>query len=299
MDLKKAVDLFLNNQKLSTRESYQYELFAMRDFLGPARLCEEIKPALLIEYVQSFNQKKWAEATKQKHIKTIKTFFNWLVRIEVIVSSPAKAVKGKKLPTYVSRDKAITDQELEILLDYCRWDPRKTALLLFLADTGARIGGCAGLKWEHLNLATMRGIVTEKGDKSRPVWFGEKCRNALIKWQFVQEAKRGYVFSVSGEPIKADNLSQIVRRLCQAVGIRVISAHAFRHRKGHQLADDRVAVTIAATALGHSDPIITMHHYYPADYESAEAAIRALSLEKIPEAPEIPTNIIPMKKRSG
>jgi hypothetical protein len=36
------------------------------------------------------------------------------------------------------------------------------------------------------------------------------------------------------------------------------------------LADQKTPITLAARFLGHSDPMVTANHYYPADWESAE-----------------------------
>ena len=76
--------------------------------------------------------------------------------------------------------------------------------------------------------------------------------------------------------MKPENVSLIIRRAAQLAGVRVLSSHSLRHRKGHQLADSRIAPSIAATVLGHSDVVITLQHYYPADWESAEQAMREL-----------------------
>jgi integrase len=112
--------------------------------------------------------------------------------------------------------------------------------------------------------------VTEKGDKTRWVRFGPLCAIALARWQLVRPRSAGpYLFSSTAQPIKADNISLMIRRACVKVGIRVLSGHSFRHRKGHLLADQKTPITLAATILGHSDPMVTAHHYYPSDMESA------------------------------
>lgn len=272
MDLKKAISLFQNNQRETTRQSYKYPLQYLMLYIGEARPVESIKPEHLIEYHhESLKPRNLAVATERKHLKTIKTLFNWLVQLDVIVKSPARILKVKRLPMYIERDKAMTDEELAALLDYTRYKPRDYALILFLADTGCRIGGAAGLKISDVDLVNRRGKVTEKGDKTRPVRFGPMCAAAIAKWLLARPHGAGpYVFSRTADPIKADNISQMIRRTCVKVGIRVLSGHSLRHRKGHQFADQGTAITLAARYLGHSDPMVTAMHYYPADWESAE-----------------------------
>lgn len=277
MLLSRAVELFVNEYKGETRTTYKHVMEDMRDFVGPARSVAEIKPEHLLEYAQAVKSRKYADATVRKYLKSCRTFFNWLIKIDVIDKSPARAVKIPQLRKYVSRDKAMTDAELEKLLAYVRWKPRDFALILFIADTGCRAGGAAGLKVADLDLPNCRAVVLEKGDKSRPVVFGVECANAIREWLLKRPASAGiYVFSRTSKAIKSDNVSLIIRRACKKVGIRTLSAHSLRHRKGHQLADHKVAPSIAATALGHSDVTITLQHYYPADWETAEREMRKL-----------------------
>jgi integrase/recombinase XerD len=59
---------------------------------------------------------------------------------------------------------------------------RDRALLLFLADTGCRVGGVVGLTLADLNVQRRWAVVTEKFDKSRSVFFSEVTAEALREW---------------------------------------------------------------------------------------------------------------------
>lgn len=300
MLLTDAIELFLSEFRPSTRKSYLYVLMDMQAYLGPARPLGDIRSQHLLEYARHYRGKTTAAgepitpATVQKYSKTVKTFWNWAVRVELIEKSPAAVLRVAKLRSAIGREKAISEEELARLLDFVKWKPRDYALILFLADTGCRAGGAAGLRIDDLDLDNFRATVTEKGDKTRPVVFGDVCATAIRAWLLKRPRGAGiYVFSRTAGPMTANYLSLIIRRNCQAAGVRVVSAHAFRHRKGHQLADARVAPSIAATALGHSDPNITLRHYYPADWESAERELRRLATGTTPK------NVIDMNKKPG
>lgn len=295
MFLKKAIDLFLGEYKATTRKTYAASLTILRDYLGPARPLADIQPAHVIEFFQKvIYSRDLAPATIQKHTKTVKTFFNWCVRIDLLAKSPAAAVRGRKLPSAITREKAMTDTELSAILEAVRYDkPRDFAMILFLADTGCRRGGVAGLQIKDIDWVKLRATVTEKGEKSRLVAFSPLCALAIQRWLANRQAhytiKGVHVFSTDGSPMKAENVSLIIRRAAQVAGVRVLSSHSLRHRKGHQLADSRIAPSIAATLLGHSDVTITLKHYYPADWESAEAAARELMTDpaKLADDPKI------------
>lgn len=283
MQLQEAIVLFLGDYGPSTRQAYAGPLIRMRDWLGPTRLVGEITPAVLVEYFQNrVANRGLSPATVQKHAKTIKTFFNWCARLELIQRSPAFAIRARRPPRAISREKAMRDDELAAILDVLRhkYIPRDYALVLFLADTGCRRSGAANLRWQDMDLTALTAMVTEKGGNPRKVAFSEDSAKAISKWLFFRSVnyriRDTYVFSLNGRPMNPENVSLIIRRACRRAGVRVLSAHSLRHRKGHQFADARIAPSIAATALGHSDPLITVTYYYPSDWETAEAALREL-----------------------
>lgn len=281
MKLQAAIDLFLNSYpNPGTRRSYSQCIATLLELIPATTPLADITSVHIIQVGQHIEAQRWKPATKRKAIKGIKTFFNWLVKYDIIEKSPARAIKTKRLPTYVTRDKAISDTELEELLSFVQFKPRDYALVLFLADTGCRAGGASGLRVQDIDFDHLTATVTEKGGKTRKVVFGEDTANAIRAWLLRRPTNAGeYVFSRDSKPVKPANLSQAFRRNCQRVGIRSLGSHSTRHRKGHQLADEKVAPTIAATALGHADPIVTLQNYYPADWESAEKALRGLVVE--------------------
>jgi integrase len=278
MTLQEAIDLFIGGYKPSTRETYGYPLAYLRDMLGAARPMKDITPAHLTAYFQT---RKSKPATLRRYIKTCKTFFNWAVRLRIIEQSPAEPIKTTKIPHAVDRSKAITDEEVGLLLKACKDSPRDYALVLFLLDTGCRRGGATGLRVGDIDWFRSEANVTEKGDKKRKVLFGEDCRTAIIRWlefRSVRYKVTGiYVFSFDGEPFLARNISAAFRKACKTAGIRNLGPHSARHRKGHQLADEKVAPTIAATALGHESERTTLAFYYPRDWDTAAAELRKLT----------------------
>lgn len=281
MKLGKAVDVFVRGYRNEqTRHTYEIVTRHLLRHIDPEIDVADLRPVDLVEYGQLIDQNPaWSEATRRKYAKSIKTFFNWLEKIEAVPKSPAKnVIRARKLPTYVSRDKAITDEELNVLLTWSQFKPRYDALFKLLRDSGCRIGGAAGLKVSDIDLDRNVAHVVEKGNKPRMIAFGNETANALRRWLLMRKPDAGpYVFSVNGKPIKSANLAQLVSRTASQLGLRSLGPHHFRHRKGHQLADDHVAPSIAATALGHSDPNITLTYYYPADWASAEAELRRLA----------------------
>lgn len=279
-----AIAMFLSQHRATSAASYGANLKIIAKLIGPTKDIRVISHEHIMEiqrYISS-PQKGYADATRTKYVKTLKTFFNWLVKNNFLTESPADFLRVMKVNPYIDPEKAMTDEELEKLLDYVKWRARDLALVLFLADTGARAGGAAGLKWRDLDFEGLRGVVTEKGDKTRPVAFGEVCLTALKRWQQrTPESAGEYVFSPLATPMTSASISQVITRACVCAGIRPLGSHSLRHRKGHQFADSRIAPTMAALALGHSDVRVTLESYYSQGWAKTDEALRELVVRSI------------------
>lgn len=280
MTLQETITLFLGEHKQSTRDSYKFVLKFMADYVGPARPLDQISPASLIEFMQhTWNRPQIkSTASYNKYAKTIRTFFNWCVKAGFLEKSPARGVRYRRDETRVSKDKAMPDHLYEQLLDFAKWNPRYHVLVLFLGDTGCRIGGAAWLQWQHIDLVQRLAYVTEKGKSPRPVFFGEECQLALKRWHEVCTFDKGdFVFAKHGNQLTNDSLGQLFTRICMYARIGNYGPHSLRHRKGHQLADHKVPPTVAAKALGHESILTTLEYYYPDDLDRVQREMEKLS----------------------
>lgn len=281
MNLISAIETFLLSQpNLGTRKAYKSCLIPMRDYIGPSRPIEDVEISDLVKYAnQLHNHPTYAPATIRKHVISIKAFFNWLKKFGIITASPADAIKRPKVPRNIDRKKAMDEAHLTKLLEWSQFSPRHDALVRFLADTGCRIGGAHTLKLSDINFEKNIALVTEKGDKSRMVAFGQTTHEALKRWINARaDDACEYVFATGDKNLQVANLAQLFRRACIASGIGSYGPHSLRHRKGYQLSDNKTSLAVAATVLGHESTETTLH-YYPRDWERAEAALRELSLE--------------------
>jgi integrase len=290
LPLSEALALFVGAQIPTTARSYWYVLRSLQEFVGPARPLAAVRPEMLIEYVQTLHERPTLKspASFNKHIKTIRTFFNWAVKAGLLDQSPANGLKRARLPQAIPREKAMSDAAYAQLVDYARWTPRYLALVLFLGDTGCRIGGATGLRWSEIDFAERRAVVTEKGLPARPVWFGEACARALLAWRSKHTMRDGdYVFQKHGRRLRNDSLGLLFERICQRAGIGTYGPHSLRHRKGHQLADAHVAPSLAAVALGHENPVTTLLYYYPKDWDRVRAELEKLAYADPPTVAKI------------
>lgn len=284
--LQRGIDLFLGDYKPSTRRAYAGVLQPLADYVGPARPLDKIGVEHVQEYIQQFAARGIAPATYNKHVKSLRTFFNWCIRAGYVAApGPAVMLKRKPVDKFVSRDKAMPDHVYDQVVAFAKWDARALALVLFLGDTGARIGGAATLRWPAVDFEKQMATVTQKGEKTGPVFFGEDCAEAFKRWRLVATLENGdYVFSLKGGAIKPGNLGQYFRRITQRAGVGSYGPHSLRHRFGHHAADRKEIDTVVSQAMHHSSTQTTKESYYPKDWERVEEMVKdmAYKLDKKP-----------------
>lgn len=298
MELNEALDQFLLlDRAWSTRETYRKILVRFVADIGPGRPPDLVRPEDVHAYILKLRdrEQKWgthptrprvdeplAAATIYKHVKTIKRFFNWCVERGYVELSPARYVICRRPVQPLGDGKAATGAEIAAILAETRRKPRDRAIVLLLAQSGARASEIAGLKIRNLVLDENRAIVDGKGSKRRDIYFLDDATAALRTWLPVRpDVPHDYVFtSTRGRgKLNPQAISQITRRLSRAAGLdRELGAHAFRHYVGTKLARERVALPIIQAWLGHSDPAITLQYQRSLDGDDIRAAGLVLSI---------------------
>jgi site-specific recombinase XerD len=290
MKLSEAVELFINRPEIrpASKKTYGNDLNHMKGFIGADRPLDEILPVDLLRYSNYLNKKEDIRSpfTFNKHVKSLRTFFNWCVKAQIIEKSPAAVLRRKKLNESVPKSKAMPDSKLLKLLEYVRetprgWNPREEALIRFLADTGCRISGVASLTEENIDLKDRSAKLYEKG-KVEPhvVRFGAECARAISAWLLMRKADKGkHVFSLDGHKMSNTNLGNYFRRLCVRAGIGSWGPHSLRHRMGHK-AIEKYPVSIVAKILGDTVDVV-IKHYLPHDDEAVQKAMLDMTTDHL------------------
>jgi len=290
MKLHEAIELFVDRPEIrpETRNTYLKDLNQMQGFLGAERPVSEILPVDIMRYANHLNKQaaKKSAFTFNKHVKTMRTFFNWCVKAQIMEKSPASVLRRKSINESVPKSKAMPDSKLIKLLEYIKetprgWMPREEALVRFLADTGCRISGAASLTEENLDLKNRSAKLYEKGKvEPHTVRFGRECAHAITAWLLQRKADKGrYVFSSDGHQMSNDHLGQYFSRLADRAGIGSWGPHSLRHRMGHK-AIEKFPVSIVAKILGDTVDVV-IKHYLPQDDETVQKAMLDMTTDHL------------------
>ncbi len=213
-------------------------------------------------------------ATRQGYVRVIRQFFTWLVAEGSLRDNPTRHIKLPRLPKHQPRASSATT--LGALLRATEGDEpgqkRDRALLLFLADTGCRVGGAVGLTLEDLDLAGGVAMVTEKGDKTRAVMFTPATAEALRAYLQARPVISRWVFPSlkTGERLHRTSINHILYRLRARAGgvVGRCNPHSFRHAFAREYILNGGDLATLADILGHADVSVTKQFY--STFEFAE-----------------------------
>jgi len=273
MLLKEVVETFIALQEghLSERTVvwYRFYLRPLVEHLG-GREIASLRPPDIHEYYRLLRQR--AEQNSDYSLfnfaRAARRFFRWAREEEYIERNLARRLPLPRVPK--PDPKGISDDDLRILLKAAQDNPRDYAILLFLADTGARLGGVASLTLDRLEIERRRAIVLEKGKggkKARVVFFGQTTADALRKWLDVRaDTGDDRVFLLSG-----DGIYQILKRLARRTGIKGRwNPHSFRHAFARRLLSNGASLGVVSHLMGHSTVNVTVDYYARFAYDELQ-----------------------------
>ncbi|MFZ1903912.1 MAG: site-specific tyrosine recombinase XerC [Steroidobacteraceae bacterium] len=203
-------------------------------------------------------------ARQNYQLSTLRTFFKWLTRENLILSNPASELelprRHQRLPAHILSGDEI-ERVMEQTLLHGELGIRDRAILETLYSSGIRRLELAGLKLYDLDLRNGTLLVRHgKGERDRYVPLGKRACGWLrqyldeIRPQLVREPDEGFLFLHDyGEPFDGHRLSDRVKRYLRAVGIEKSgSCHLFRHAMATQMLENGADIRFIQAILGHA-----------------------------------------------
>jgi integrase/recombinase XerD len=196
------------------------------------------------------------------YLRAIRAFWSWLVREEIIMSSPFSRVKIPKPPKKVIA--TFSEKQLNAILRAVNTATpsgfRDWAMILMLIDTGLRASELVGLTLGDINLEDGLLKVYGKGNKERVVPIGAKVQRALWKYlnhhrsQPANPLHPTLFLTASGGPISTDQLRAIINKYTSRADIEGVrcSPHTFRHTFAISYLRNGGDVFSLQRILGHS-----------------------------------------------
>lgn len=253
--------LFLKTEKKlgdNTINSYMLDLEDFfKTFNGSIESC--IKKDILA-YISSINGLE--VSTVNRHISSLKSFFNYLVDESIIKVSPMEEVSSlkspKKLPKYLSISEV--NKLLNIPLN-SEFDYRNKAMLELMYATGLRVSELVSIEYSNIDFENSIIRINGKGKKERIIPLGEVASYYLkvylsdYRSKLLKRNTYNQVFlNNHGKPITRQGFNYILENIRELTGItKEITPHVLRHSFATHLLEGGADIRSIQEMLGHEN----------------------------------------------
>ena len=253
--------LFLKTEKKlgdNTINSYMLDLEDFfKSFNGSIESCTKKD---ILTYISSINGLE--VSTVNRHISSLKSFFNYLVDESIIKVSPMEEVsslkKTKKLPKYLSISEV--NKLLNIPLN-SEFDYRNKAMLALLYATGLRVSELVSIEYSNIDFENSIIRINGKGKKERIIPLGEVASYYLkvylndYRSKLLKRNTYNQVFlNNHGKPITRQGFNYILENIRELTGIeKEITPHVLRHSFATHLLEGGADIRSIQEMLGHEN----------------------------------------------
>lgn len=248
---------------LNTLDSYRRDLESFFRYLGPEMRAIDVRQAQVIGYLAHLRKLGRANTTVSRNLASIRSFYHFLVREEILEVDPTVNVETPKVEKRLP--KVLTVHQVEQLLNapdnLTPAGARDKAMLELLYATGIRVSELISIQVDDLNLSAGFLRCLGKGGKERIIPFGEIAQQALLYYINMGRPKlarskgsRAVFLNHLGDQMSRQGFWKLLKKYAQSAGIMVdITPHTLRHSFATHLLERGADLRAVQEMLGHAD----------------------------------------------
>lgn len=236
-----------------------------------------------------------------RKMASLKTFYNYFFKKEMIQTNPAALVT---LPKIHEKEIVRLDiDEVALLLDEVESGEKLTkqqkafhektkirdlAMMTLFLGTGIRVSECVGLNLDDVDFKNAGIHIHRKGGKEVIIYFGDEVEEALRLYQ--EERKKiipltghedAFFLSIQKKRMSVRSVENLVKKYARTVTtLKNITPHKLRSTYGTNLYRETGDIYLVADVLGHADVNTTKKHYAAMEDERRRQARNVVKLRE-------------------
>ncbi len=251
----------------NTKNSYQFDLICFYNYFKN-NVINDINETQLINYLKYLKEeKKLSTRSIERHLTTIRGFFKYLVKMNIIKYDCTKNIDNLKLEKHLPT--TLTEEEVDKLMDIPLNNPynyRTKAMLELIYGSGLRISELVNLSLNDIDLYNATILVHGKGSKERIVPLGEYAKKYLILYldnrdKLIKRKNGNFeelFLNNHGMPITRNGFNYLLNNILHEKGIeKKITPHTLRHSFATHMLNNGADLRTIQELLGHSDIVTT------------------------------------------
>lgn len=298
-DLKVFFEFMMKNNS-------ECQKYAIQDL--PMNVLDKISREDIEEYMEylslyndSFdNEKMNEERGKSRKLASLRSFYNYFFRNELIETNPPSLVPMPKLhekeiirlepdevATLLDQIEAGTNLSKQQMNYHNKTVVRDVALITLLLGTGIRVSECVGIDINDIDFNNAKLKVRRKGGYEDVIYFGDEVESALRS--YLDERQRiipcegnenAFFLSMQNKRISVRAVEKLVKKYAETVSVKKITPHKLRSTFGTNLYQETGDIYLVADVLGHKDVNTTRKHYAAMKDEHKRKAAQAIRLRE-------------------
>ena len=248
-----------------TVRNYTSDLLGFFQFLKEKGIdsLNEVDKHVLRDYLRHLMEQGLVKASIARKLSAIRSFYRYLIREEIISTSPVATTSSpkldKRLPSFLTTDEMTRLLEAPDLST--PRGQRDHALLELLYASGLRVSELANLNLEQVNLNSREIRVWGKGSKERMVLMGEPAARALTAYlnqgrlELLGNKRSSALFlNRYGERLTERSVQIEIQEIAEKAGIgKRVHPHMLRHTFATHLLDGGADLRVVQELLGHAN----------------------------------------------
>lgn len=286
-----------NDKRFASKEIVEFDV-SILDMFKPLDIelyLQHLKYYKSVDDIERSNNERGI----MRKLASLKSFYNYFFRMELIKTNPAEIVKMPKI--HEKEIVRLDAEEVSALLDevetgskltksqknfHEKTKVRDAAILTLLLGTGIRVSECVGLDINDVDFKNHGIKIRRKGGNEVVVYFGDEVETTLL--DYLDERKKtipeighedAFFLSMQKKRIGVRSVELLVKKYSMLVTkLKKITPHKLRSTYGTSLYRETGDIYLVADILGHKDVNTTKKHYAAIEDERRRSARNKVSL---------------------